>query len=145
MQNFLYAFKNIYSQFYLSFPKAWLSEVEGKTGGRGDRRHSSDINHLVTQGRERSFFFFVLYFFSSLRLFLLYCPKFHVMFFFFFPHLTTLAFNNIINLLNQNNFVFLQQLQVKYKISYFCSVLVCHASKNRGRNIENSWSYNLEV
>ncbi|OBS79285.1 hypothetical protein A6R68_18326, partial [Neotoma lepida] len=27
------------------------SEVEGKTG-RGDRRHSSDINHLVTQGRE---------------------------------------------------------------------------------------------
>uniref|UniRef100_A0A2K5UFN8 Formin-binding protein 1-like n=1 Tax=Macaca fascicularis TaxID=9541 RepID=A0A2K5UFN8_MACFA len=32
--------------------EAWLSEVEGKTGGRGDRRHSSDINHLVTQGRE---------------------------------------------------------------------------------------------
>ncbi|XP_060058080.1 formin-binding protein 1-like isoform X2 [Erinaceus europaeus] len=32
--------------------EAWLSEVEGKTGVRGDRRHSSDINHLVTQGRE---------------------------------------------------------------------------------------------
>ncbi|XP_073907060.1 formin-binding protein 1-like isoform X2 [Castor canadensis] len=32
--------------------EAWLSEVEGKAGGRGDRRHSSDINHLVTQGRE---------------------------------------------------------------------------------------------
>uniref|UniRef100_A0A6I8NDI6 Formin-binding protein 1-like n=1 Tax=Ornithorhynchus anatinus TaxID=9258 RepID=A0A6I8NDI6_ORNAN len=32
--------------------EAWLSEVEAKTGGRGDRRHSSEINHLVTQGRE---------------------------------------------------------------------------------------------
>ncbi|KAL1765971.1 formin-binding protein 1-like isoform X3 [Sigmodon hispidus] len=31
--------------------EAWLSEVEGKTCGRGDRGHSSDINHLVTQGR----------------------------------------------------------------------------------------------
>ncbi|KAH0618392.1 hypothetical protein JD844_017537 [Phrynosoma platyrhinos] len=34
--------------------KAWLSEVEGKVASRGDRRHSSDINHLVTQGRESS-------------------------------------------------------------------------------------------
>ncbi|XP_077189042.1 formin-binding protein 1-like isoform X3 [Paroedura picta] len=32
--------------------EAWLSEVEGKVAARGDRRHSSDINHLVTQGRE---------------------------------------------------------------------------------------------
>nr|XP_056699974.1 formin-binding protein 1-like isoform X3 [Euleptes europaea] len=32
--------------------EAWLSEVEGKGAARGDRRHSSDINHLVTQGRE---------------------------------------------------------------------------------------------
>ncbi|XP_026556150.1 formin-binding protein 1-like isoform X4 [Pantherophis guttatus] len=32
--------------------EAWLSEVEGKVATRGDRRHSSDINHLVTQGRE---------------------------------------------------------------------------------------------
>ena len=45
------------------FPhKAWLSEVEGKTGGRGDRRHSSDINHLVTQGRERLFLHFICIF-----------------------------------------------------------------------------------
>lgn len=43
-------------------PKAWLSEVEGKTGGRGDRRHSSDINHLVTQGRERLFLHFICIF-----------------------------------------------------------------------------------
>ncbi|XP_053806613.1 formin-binding protein 1-like isoform X1 [Vidua chalybeata] len=32
--------------------EAWLSEVEGKVAARSDRRHSSDINHLVTQGRE---------------------------------------------------------------------------------------------
>ncbi|XP_061489750.1 formin-binding protein 1-like isoform X3 [Rhineura floridana] len=32
--------------------EAWLTEVEGKVAARGDRRHSSDINHLVTQGRE---------------------------------------------------------------------------------------------
>ncbi|XP_072198800.1 formin-binding protein 1-like isoform X5 [Excalfactoria chinensis] len=32
--------------------EAWLSEVEGKVAARTDRRHSSDINHLVTQGRE---------------------------------------------------------------------------------------------
>uniref|UniRef100_A0ACB8F349 Formin-binding protein 1-like n=1 Tax=Sphaerodactylus townsendi TaxID=933632 RepID=A0ACB8F349_9SAUR len=32
--------------------EAWLSEVEGKVAARGDRRHSSDINHLETQGRE---------------------------------------------------------------------------------------------
>ncbi|KAJ6658414.1 hypothetical protein lerEdw1_020118 [Lerista edwardsae] len=32
--------------------EAWISEVEGKVAARGDRRHSSDINHLVTQGRE---------------------------------------------------------------------------------------------
>ncbi|XP_078524340.1 formin-binding protein 1-like isoform X2 [Lissotriton helveticus] len=33
--------------------EGWLSEVEGKTGNsRGDRRLSSDVNHLVAQGRE---------------------------------------------------------------------------------------------
>ncbi|KAJ1170971.1 hypothetical protein NDU88_002842 [Pleurodeles waltl] len=33
--------------------EAWLSEVEGKTSNsRGDRRLSSDVNHLVAQGRE---------------------------------------------------------------------------------------------
>ena len=52
------------SSVLLVFPsKAWLSEVEGKTGGRGDRRHSSDINHLVTQGRERLFFCILFVFF----------------------------------------------------------------------------------
>ncbi|XP_069497938.1 formin-binding protein 1-like isoform X2 [Ambystoma mexicanum] len=32
--------------------EGWLAEVEGKTVSRGDRRHSSDVNHLVAQGRE---------------------------------------------------------------------------------------------
>ncbi|XP_029473905.1 formin-binding protein 1-like isoform X2 [Rhinatrema bivittatum] len=32
--------------------EAWLSEVEGKGSLRGERRHSSDVNHLVAQGRE---------------------------------------------------------------------------------------------
>lgn len=43
--------------FFFFPPQAWLSEVEGKVAARSDRRHSSDINHLVTQGRERSLFY----------------------------------------------------------------------------------------
>lgn len=50
--------------FVFFSPKAWLSEVEGKVAARSDRRHSSDINHLVTQGRERSLF--CLYYFYLL-------------------------------------------------------------------------------
>lgn len=34
---------------------------------------------------------------------------------------------------------------MKYEISYCCSVLVCHAPKNRGGNLEKSWSYSLEA
>jgi len=73
-------------------PKAWLSEVEGKTGGRGDRRHSSDINHLVTQGRERLFLHFICIFFSPNPQTFLFCPKFWTIL--FFPNLISLAFNN---------------------------------------------------
>ncbi|KAM4722511.1 formin-binding protein 1-like isoform 2-T2 [Rhinophrynus dorsalis] len=32
--------------------EAWLSEVEGKVAQRAERRHSSEANHLVAQGRE---------------------------------------------------------------------------------------------
>ncbi|XP_075472550.1 formin-binding protein 1-like isoform X2 [Ascaphus truei] len=32
--------------------EAWLSEVEGKVGPRGERRYSAEANHLVAQGRE---------------------------------------------------------------------------------------------
>ncbi|XP_053550009.1 formin-binding protein 1-like isoform X2 [Bombina bombina] len=32
--------------------EAWLSEVEGKVIQRGERRHSTEANHLVAQGRE---------------------------------------------------------------------------------------------
>ncbi|XP_018414719.1 PREDICTED: formin-binding protein 1-like isoform X3 [Nanorana parkeri] len=32
--------------------EAWLSEVEGKVLQRSERRHSSEANHLVAQGRE---------------------------------------------------------------------------------------------
>ncbi|KAM9326118.1 formin-binding protein 1-like [Gastrophryne carolinensis] len=32
--------------------EAWLSEVEGKVSQRSERRHSTEANHLVAQGRE---------------------------------------------------------------------------------------------
>ena len=48
--------------------EAWLSEVEGKVAARTDRRHSSDINHLVTQGRERSLFYLCFYIYARISI-----------------------------------------------------------------------------